>query len=473
MHTHAVGLTAAVAAVFFIASTAMAQTVDAPLPATNFAATHNSYSGNIAGSRGTIPQQLDAGIRFIEYDIHLGDYARNGDYQIGHGSPGSQVDHTPPNPASNDFADWLRMLAAWSDAHPQHAPIALGLDAKNDLSAQSSPAAGNPSALNEELRSLLGARMYTAAQFGDGAWPSANALQGRILVVLSGNQTNRRHYRSDQGRTPAIGANAAGAAIVVYQSAQSSNLWYWYGGVDAQGVATWPIHGKYDAGAQPAVALSDGGVIVEVHKSQSNSGLWSHVGVFRNGQLTWGKSQNFANGSLPSVAWTGDDQVAEIHAGSSGRQRVVGIVDANALTIRWGAPASTTQARYPTRSASAGGLTTTVSTGPGPGGVADTLFAGTPSHAKQRIVYPQTMFTEYQKGDSSQLGDDGLWFYASASGSGNWSWDAQQRKAGRIVRMWAFDSSATGVSTPPNYPATDTPYAGWYTAYCSQVQCRR
>lgn len=471
MHHRAAGLTAALA--LSLAPNLPAQSTDVPLPAANFAATHNSYSGNIAGSRGTIPQQLDAGVRFVEYDIHLGDYAKNGDYQIGHGSPGAEVDHTPPNPASNDFADWLRMLAAWSDANPQHAPIALGLDAKNDFSSESSPAAGNPSALNDELLAILGDRMYTAAQLGDGAWPSTSALQGRILVVLSGNQTNRQHYRSDQGNAPAIGANAAGTAVVVYQSTQSSNLWYWYGGVDANGVARWPVHGRYDTGAQPAVAVSDGGVIVEVHKSQSNSGLWSRVGAFRGGQVAWGKSQNFASGSLPSVAWTGDGQVTEIHAGNSGRQSVLGTVDAGALSIRWGTPAATAQPRYPTTSAGTGARQTTVSTGKGPGGVANTLFASTPSHAKQRVVYPQVMFTEFQKGNSAQLEQDGLWFYASASGSGNWSWDAQQRRAGRIVRMWGFGQSSVGVSTPPNYPATDTPYAAWYTAYCTQIQCRR
>ena len=471
MHTRAAGLTAALA--LSLSPALLAQSTEAPLPTTNFAATHNSYSGNISGSRGTIPQQLDAGVRFIEYDIHLGDYAKNRDYQIGHGSPGAQVDHTPPNPASNKLADWLRMLATWSDANPQHAPIALGLDAKNDFSAQTSPAAGNTGALNNELLAILGDRLYTAAQLGDGPWPSASALQGRILVVLSGNQSTRLHYRSDQGNTPAIGMNAAGTAVVVYQSTQSSNLWYWYGSVDADGIARWPVHGQYDTGAQPAVAISDDGVIVEVHKSQNNSGLWSRVGVFRNGQVAWGDSQKFANGSLPSVAWTGAGEVTEIHAASSGRQRVVGTVDASRLSIRWGTPAATTQARYPTSSAGNGARQTTVSTGKGPGGVANTLFASTPAHAKQRVVYPQVMFTEFQKGDSAQLEQDGLWFYASSAASGNWSWDAQQRKAGRIVRMWGFGSSSTGVSTPPNYPATDTPYEDWYTAYCMQIQCRR
>lgn len=454
-----------------LAPSALAQTY----PATNFAATHNSYSGNISGSRGSIAQQLDSGARFIEYDINLGNYSAAGDYQIGHGSPGRQVDHQSPNPASNHLADWLQMLAAWSDSHPGHAPIALGLDSKNDLSSPDSPSQGNLSALNAELQRLLGSRLYTPIELGGSPWPNWQALGNRILVVLSGNQTTRQRYRSDQGKTPAVAIDASGKAIVVYQSTQSSSLWYWYGEAGAGGKIAWPVHGKYDSGVTPAVALDAGGVIVEVHKSQNNSALWSRVGVFGNGQVQWGASQQLgASGSLPSVAFTGSGEVSEIHLGANGQNQLVkGTVNAAAKTIQWSSAGATSQPRFPTTTSTAGAYSVTVTTGPGPGNVASTLFYSTPQVAQARVAYPQLMFTEFQKGDSSQLGDDGLWFYASSSSSGNWTWAGQQRQAGKIVRLWAFEQADSNVPVAPNFAATDTPYASWYVQYCRIHSCQQ
>src|ERR1700712_2672723 len=72
---------------------------DLPFASAVFRATHNSYSGNIGGARGSIGQQLDGGVRYVELDVWSGSYAGTGDYQIGHGSAGDQVDHTGGNPA--------------------------------------------------------------------------------------------------------------------------------------------------------------------------------------------------------------------------------------------------------------------------------------------------------------------------------------------------------------------------------------
>lgn len=462
-------LQAATLTLFALAAPLAAQT----FPATNFAATHNSYSGNISGQRGTIQQQLASGARFIEYDINLGDYTTNHDYQIGHGSPGSQVDHTPPNPSTNDLAAWLQLLAAWSDQNPGHAPITLGLDAKDDFSSEDSPAQGNPSALNAELFQYLGTRLYTPIELGDAAWPDWSSLKGRILVVLSGDQDNRKHYRSDQGKTPAVAINAGGQAIVVYQSSQTSSLWYWYGHAEGIGQISWPVHGKYDSGVTPAVALDENGVIVEVHKSQSGSQLYSHVGMPQDGQLKWGPSQPLnASGSMPSVAFTGTNTVSEVHQGSNGQnQLVTGTVNPATLTIQWSPAAPTSQARFPTTTSTAGNNSVTVSTGSSP--AAGTLLYSTPQVRQARVVYPQIMFTEFQKGDSSQLGNDGLWFYACSDSSSNWSWAGQERQAGKIVRIWSFDQDDTGIPVAPNFPATDTPYAGWYTQYCATNACQQ
>lgn len=443
---------------------------------TNFAATHNSYSGDISGSRGTIDAQLSSGVRFIEFDINLGDYSSNHDYQIGHGRPGYQVEHTAPNPSSNNLADWLQMVASWSDQNPSHAPITLAIDSKDDLSSQSSPSEGNPSALNSEIVRYFGNRLFTAADLGSAAWPTLGSLQGKILVVLSGNQTNREHYRSDQGLTPAVAINASGVAIAVYQSSQSSHLWYWYGQADEKGAIAWNIHGKYDSGITPAVAISASGLIVEVHRSQTTSELYSHVGKLENGQVKWGGSQKLnASGNLPSVAFSsGDTIVEEIHLASNGQTTMVtGTVNADSLTIEWSSAVVTSQSRFPTASSSAGAYSVSISAGKDSAGIPNTLLYSTPNVRNLRVVYPQVMFTEFQNGDSEQLANDNLWFYASSSSSGNWSWAESSRNAGKIVRLWDFKSSDTTIATPPNFAATNTPDDAWYQSYCQQNNCQQ
>src|SRR5215468_4385015 len=82
-----------------------------------FRATHNGYSGNVDGAKGSIVSQLDNGVRFLEFDIHDNGYATNHDYSIGNSAPGDLVDHTG-NPSSNLLRDWLRTVSDWSAAHP-------------------------------------------------------------------------------------------------------------------------------------------------------------------------------------------------------------------------------------------------------------------------------------------------------------------------------------------------------------------
>jgi hypothetical protein len=50
--------------------------------ATRFRTTHNSYSG---GKRGSIPQQLDRGVRGVEFDIHTTPFRTFGDFRLVHG----------------------------------------------------------------------------------------------------------------------------------------------------------------------------------------------------------------------------------------------------------------------------------------------------------------------------------------------------------------------------------------------------
>ena len=69
-----------------------------------FKSMHNAYSGE---ERGTIHEQLDAGFRGLEFDIHDNDFANIGDYQLGHFSPGGEVERGHGNPNTVLLSDWL------------------------------------------------------------------------------------------------------------------------------------------------------------------------------------------------------------------------------------------------------------------------------------------------------------------------------------------------------------------------------
>lgn len=142
-----------------------------------FQATHNSYSGQ----GGPITEQLDAGVRGIEFDIRYD----NG-FKVGHDSPGDNVSHSG-NPSSNDLDDWLKVVVDWADVNSDHDPIMLFLDAKQNLTSQLNN-------LNSMISSTFGPRLFTAADYKKNGWPTVAGLSGKILVVLSGDNGTRAKY---------------------------------------------------------------------------------------------------------------------------------------------------------------------------------------------------------------------------------------------------------------------------------------
>src|SRR5688572_26079895 len=112
------------------AATRAAPGDELPVASAVFRATHNSYSGNLDGARGSITDQLDHGVRLLELDIHDNGFLLSHDYGVGHDEPGDEVDHAD-NVVSNNLRGWLLMINAWSAAHPDHAPIMVMLDLKD------------------------------------------------------------------------------------------------------------------------------------------------------------------------------------------------------------------------------------------------------------------------------------------------------------------------------------------------------
>lgn len=436
---------------------------DLPFASAVFRATHNSYSGNVDGSKGSITFQLDSGVRFLEFDIHDNGYATAGDYAVGHGSPGDLVDHAG-NPASNNLRPWLQTVATWSAAHPDHAPLLVMLDLKDDLTDNTSYAAGNLTALNKELSDVFGARLVPANDV-PGALGTIGSLRGRIIALLSGDPGTRTEYKADSGANPSVAINARGQVVEVHDSGGGA-LWYWSGTYGSDGRVTWLRHGRYDSGTTPAVALNDNGFLVEVHKSQSASTLWYHVGQFTaDGDIAWSPSHQYDTGILPSIAFVSptSNVLKEIHRSQSENQNWFwdATLNPSAGTVAFNSTthAKTSDPRFTTNVSVSGTKRVTVSTGADGAAPASTLHYTTDRIGFTRIRYDQVAFDEFQAGDSALL-QEGAIFYASTAS--NRSFITSSRNAGKVVRGWDFDSASLATTPLANYPATNLPYASWY-----------
>ena len=264
-------------------------------------ATHILYSG---GARLDIESQLNNGVRGIEYDIHDNDYSLIGDYQIGHYHPGGEVDHSGLNPSSNRLNDWLERIASWSLHHPNHAPITLVLDLKDNLTDNASFEEGNLSALNHAVQAAFGGSLYAA----NGApLPDISQLKGKTICVLSGDAQTRALYKRDKGHNPSVAVNEQGQVLSVHDSG-TGHLWYWSGQQQPDGSISWLRHGKYGTGTDPAVALNNAGKFVTVHQSENNDTLWLHTGTLNTqGVPNFNDSVQYDSGVAPTIRFIDKD----------------------------------------------------------------------------------------------------------------------------------------------------------------------
>lgn len=454
----------------------------------SFAATHNSYAG-LENGRGSIPDQLDRGVRMIELDVHDDDYGHSG-YRVGHMDPGDQVFHGGGNPVTDKLPDWLDMIANWSSQNAGHAPITLLLDLKDELDDNPSEGEGNLVALNRELVRAFGSKLLPASEVEGRGWPTIGALRNHILVVLSGDEASRAAYRAVRATNPAVGMNAAGQVVEVHDSGRGE-LWYWTGRYQADGSVAWLRTTLYDTGQNPSVDVDDDGTVVEVHEDPdlNDYQLWYRVGhLDDDGEIRWLASggQPFPNnddGMTPTIRLRrdGDSDVREVHRSPSGAQRWYwdGRIDRARGTIAWTRNAEdfgqTEDVLFNKTRATAGGRRIAVSTGSSRAFGSDTLLYETDGNPAARIRPPQLAFVEFQPGSRSELQNDGLFFCAGPAGEAQVrSWARAWRSAGKIARLWAFDGSGLSPSsTPVTFPATDSPFEKWYDDYCRWLGCVR
>jgi len=461
-----------------------------------FRATHNSYSGNIGGARGTIVEQLEAGVRFIEFDFHDSGFdGETQDYEVGHLFPGWDVDSDGSNPDTDVLKAWLEIIASWSDSHPGHLPITVLLDSKGNLVDNEGHKAGDPTFLNEEILSVFGEeRVFAAEDLGGpgqgdggpgpfgygGSWPSVADLSGKVMFVLSGDAGSRMGYLRDVGYHPAVAMDEKGRVVEVHDNGLG-DLWYWTGQLQMDGSIRWLRHGRYDTGTDPAVAINNEGWIVEVHKSEIAPTLWYAVGNLGDDYgIAWGEAEQYDTGVSPTIRFESLSGMSlhEIHqsefTGMHWDWKATldpgGSTDPAACAVTWGEHGTTDLPLY--TEAEGTSIAGTVSVSSGEEGIfSQVLKYATSAGGKGRIRFRQVLFVESQKSDFTDLGPEEPAFHASkaSTSAGTKAWLQEKMSEGRIVRLWQFDEEHVGLM--PTYPATDYPYSDWYKEFCDSAVC--
>ncbi|MFX1324067.1 MAG: hypothetical protein ACFE8N_03860 [Promethearchaeota archaeon] len=149
-----------------------------------FKTSHNSYELSIR-------DQLNHGVRGLEYDLHDDKIQELEDFEVYHlpnhintllGKDG--------NPEDYFFSNWLKALNDWSnDQNYDHAPITLFVELKDsivDFNNQPDEKYGIKR-LNQIITDTLEPhKLYTFRRFreNDYTWPTVRELKGCILIVL-------------------------------------------------------------------------------------------------------------------------------------------------------------------------------------------------------------------------------------------------------------------------------------------------
>lgn len=159
-------------------------------------------------SHRPLVDQLNHGARQLEIDVNYdpqgGHYAR-GSRDADLRKPGFKVLHIPGIDNASScvlLTQCLRTIKAWSDAHPDHAPILLLFNAKDEQNAKRGGIDALPydeaayDALDAEIRAVLPPGKLIVPDDVQGAyptlrdavlannWPTLDAARGRFLFAL-------------------------------------------------------------------------------------------------------------------------------------------------------------------------------------------------------------------------------------------------------------------------------------------------
>lgn len=254
----------------------------------------------ISGLQNSIEGFLEDGVRALELPIYQLQRVR--EIHVGSSAPGRDVCMlTPGNPTSAKITDWLEVIANFSRKQPDHDPIVVYLNAKNDEFTQRDQLqlkdfTGGFPHLIDIVQAVFSYKLFTPQELTErynGAWPKLSDLQGRIVVVLTGNSRTREHFVNDRGFHPAITCMRSTRAVVsVHDSKESKDgvMWFWSGRIlsspslenpaileeiyrknflphDMNFSVRWDRHSSLNLkGINPFLAVNDNGWLVMAHE---------------------------------------------------------------------------------------------------------------------------------------------------------------------------------------------------------------
>ena len=150
-----------------------------------FKASHNSYEHSIK-------EQLDNGVRGLEYDIHDDRIKEFGDFEVYHLPNHINVKlNEDGNPKTKQLSDWLRLLEEWSlEQNSDHSPITLFIELMDciiDENNHPEEKYGLGKMDSVITNSISTNKLFTYNNFRDNdfRWPTVQDLKGKIIVVLT------------------------------------------------------------------------------------------------------------------------------------------------------------------------------------------------------------------------------------------------------------------------------------------------
>ncbi len=157
---------------------------DIPYHKAFFKTSHNSYVHSIR-------EQLNKGVRGLEYDIHDNKIQQLEDFEVYHLE--NHVDSLLSengNPSNLLLSNWLKVLDDWSnDQNKEHAPITLFIELKDNIidSNNEPEELYGIKKLNQIIvNSFTSATLFTFKNFREKSfkWPTVRELKGCIIIVL-------------------------------------------------------------------------------------------------------------------------------------------------------------------------------------------------------------------------------------------------------------------------------------------------
>jgi len=157
---------------------------DIPYHKAFFKTSHNSYELSIR-------EQLNKGVRGLEYDLHDDKIQELEDFEVYHlqnhigvflGEDG--------NPNDLLFSHWLKVIDDWSsEQNKNHAPITLFIELKDgiiDSNNEPEELYGIKKMNEIIINSFKPNTLFTFKEFSENSfkWPTVRELKGRILLVL-------------------------------------------------------------------------------------------------------------------------------------------------------------------------------------------------------------------------------------------------------------------------------------------------